>query len=106
MPLLSKTLAIQGDPQTPFVTAVTRIPFELHNSVKLRALCAILSSSISNRGADILVLWRQTESFNSRANDFIQQVLAILSFCTSHKADIAVRFFLGGAHQSRKGVPL
>ena len=72
MPLLSKALAILGEPQTPFMTAVMQIPLEPYSAVSLRALCVSLSSSISIRGADISFSSLQTESFDSTLNDLIQ----------------------------------
>jgi len=72
MPLLSKVLAILGEPQTPFVTAVMQIPLELYNATSLRALCTSLSSSISIRGVAISFSSPQTESLNGALNDLIQ----------------------------------
>ncbi len=106
IPLSSKALAILGEPQNPFVTAVMQIPLEPYNAVSLRALCTCLSSSISIRGAGISFSSPQTESLDSALNDLIQQILAVLSFRASHEANIAVRFSLGRAHQPRERVPL
>ena len=106
MPLLSKALAILGQLQNPFVTAVTQIPLEPYSALSLRALCVSLSSSISIRGDGISFSSPQTESLDSTLNDLIQQILAVHSFRAGHDADIAVRLFLGRAHQPRERVPL
>ncbi len=71
MPLLSKALAILGEPQNPFVTAVTQIPLEPYNAFSLRALCASLSSSISIQGAGLSFSSHQTVSLDSALNNLI-----------------------------------